>query len=1146
VTLPRAFQQDRRRGRLRPLWALPAALAGVALAGVAWLAGDALWALLPDGTASPLHLLLRAGLAVALTVCGALACVFARARWQQWQVQRLAAERALRAGLRRMRAQFEAVGRVGQADTLLTGDLHALAREITEAAARAIGCERVNVWRFNADETKLHCIDLYEATPGRHSAGMVLREHEFRNEFEALKRLRYVDANDPLSDPRTTGYVESYVKPLGITAMLDTAIRVAGRNLGVICFEHVGRQHRWQPDEIAFAGQLADKFAFGLMNSWRIDTERSLRASEASLASAQSVAHVGSWELDIASQDLTWSAETFRIFGVDPDRFHPTPDSVLARLHPEDRAAALASYRAALTACSDYESEYRVLLDDGSARTIHERGRVYCEDGRALRCLGTVQDVTERKRAEQALAYRDRILHAVTIGTARLLEDESLEKGMPAALSILGDTLGVERVLVIEFSEQAPKPNLRYSWEAPEVDVSVASVGLAPEMVDPEILRRWTAPLLHGQPVVTHRRTLDGPLAALFDRLHNQSILLMPILVGGRLWGVIGIDACKAERDWTTVETETLAIFARVIGSLIQRDATRRSLESSEERFRAVSQTARDAILMVDAAGHIAFWNRAAERILGYTPEAAAARPIQEWLIPARYRGMVTQALAALAGGSGAGQVIELEVTACSGAEVPVELSVAAMNLAGTWYAVGILRDISERRRAQMKILEMVRSDELTGLANRRTFVEAVQKAIARARRSGEGFAVLYLDLDHFKDVNDVLGHPVGDALLRRVSDVLTRCVRGTDTVARFGGDEFAVLATEVEDPAGLAVLAEKLLVALHKPFRIEGDVIRTGASLGIAVYGPDSATADLLLSHADIALYRAKQEGRGVYRFFTDSMDVEVRERVRLAAELREAIARSTLHLVYQPQVEMASGRIVGLEALLRWKHPRLGVVPPDRFVAAAEASGQIAALGHWVLENACRQTRRWLDAGLAVPRMAVNVSALQFKAPAELERDLEATLAACGLEPALLELELTETALMETSLEHREILERIRDKGYRLAIDDFGTGYSSLDYLRKLPVDRIKIDRSFISKIGSDAGDATIVKAAINIAQDFGLTVIAEGVETKAQVELLGQWGCHEAQGYYFAEPMPAEAAARVLRDGAVRAVRPLAAAG
>lgn len=446
------------------------------------------------------------------------------------------------------------------------------------------------------------------------------------------------------------------------------------------------------------------------------------------------------------------------------------------------------------------------------------------------------------------------------------------------------------------------------------------------------------------------------------------------------------------------------------------------------------------------------------------------------------------------------------------------------------------LRDeMGERQKTAEQIIQMARHDGLTGLANRRVFVEAVQQAIARARR-GASFAVLYLDLDHFKDINDTLGHPIGDRLLQSVAERLRELLRETDLAARFGGDEFAVLAADIADPTDAGLLAEKLLKIFAKPFAIEGNEIRAGTSIGIAVFDPDSPTADLLLSHADVALYRAKSEGRGTYRFFTDEMDVEVRSRVILDGELQEAIARRQFFLVYQPEVEIETGRITGVEALVRWQHPSRGVVGPDEFVPAAEKNGLIVVLTRVILRQACEQARRWLDAGIAPPVIAVNLSAVCFKRPFELKQDIEEALADTGLPPRMLEVELTETALMHTARDHIEMLLDLRARGVRVAIDDFGTGYSSLDYLRRFPVDRIKIAQDFVADIGAIPGNAMIVRAAIDLAHALNIGVIAEGVELEEQLRLLRSWNCREVQGFYFAEPLTVEAVTPLLRCGQI----------
>ncbi|MHB8268807.1 bifunctional diguanylate cyclase/phosphodiesterase [Bradyrhizobium sp.] len=446
----------------------------------------------------------------------------------------------------------------------------------------------------------------------------------------------------------------------------------------------------------------------------------------------------------------------------------------------------------------------------------------------------------------------------------------------------------------------------------------------------------------------------------------------------------------------------------------------------------------------------------------------------------------------------------------------------------------------AEVSRRELEISWLARHDVLTGLANRTVFAEALQREIARAHRDGTNFAVLYLDLDHFKDINDTLGHPIGDLLLQSVAERLRANVRETDTVSRFGGDEFALIATELKQPGDAATLAEKVLAMMSEPVSLRDMEVRSGATIGIAVYGPESADAEALLSHADIALYRAKSEGRGTYRFFTEAMDIEVRTEFMLGAELRDAIASNQFYLVYQPQVEIHTGRITGVEALVRWRHPTRGIVSPGQFIPIAEKSGLIVALGRWVMHESCRQMREWLDAGVAPSLIGVNLSARQFKAPHELENDIAAILQETGVPPQRVELELTESVLMDASREHGDVLLRLRRAGFRIAIDDFGTGYSSLDYLRRYPVDRIKIAQQFMIDPAEGSGD-TILRAAIALARELKLEVIVEGVETAKQLQRVKSCGGRDVQGYYFSKPVGAQAMTALLRKGSFRPVLP-----
>jgi diguanylate cyclase (GGDEF)-like protein len=432
------------------------------------------------------------------------------------------------------------------------------------------------------------------------------------------------------------------------------------------------------------------------------------------------------------------------------------------------------------------------------------------------------------------------------------------------------------------------------------------------------------------------------------------------------------------------------------------------------------------------------------------------------------------------------------------------------------------------------KVRYAARHDPLTGLVNRRVLVEELQQRIAE--RARKGVAILYLDLDHFKDVNDTLGHSVGDELLCAAAARLINHVRRSDCVGRFGGDEFVIIVEADDVVAEAEKLAGRLISALQEPYEINGNHIRSGASIGIAVCKSKNDDAERLMSYADMALYQAKREDRGNCQIFTEEMETEIRDRVSVNAELRAALDSDQLYLEYQPQVDLQSRRITGVEALVRWRHPERGVLEADQFVPLAERTGLLLPIDRWVLREACRQGMAWLDAGVAVKRVAVNISALHFKRARELERDVLSALAETGFPPECLELELTETGVIAASCEQEGVLSQLRQRGIRLSIDDFGTGYCSLDYLRRYPADRVKIARPFITNIVSDLGSATIVKAITALASQLGMVAIAEGIETAEQLEKIKECSCPEGQGFYFARPLGLNAITTLLRRGTI----------
>ena len=525
---------------------------------------------------------------------------------------------------------------------------------------------------------------------------------------------------------------------------------------------------------------------------------------------------------------------------------------------------------------------------------------------------------------------------------------------------------------------------------------------------------------------------------------------------------------------------------------------------------------------------------------LGYEPETLLGSP--NWaqhLIHPDDQPKVGEAMARVLEKDAQGASIEFRLCAGDGSLHWVENRyVPVRNKEGRLVEVeGIFIDITERKVAEEKIGLLARTDGLTGLANRTTFTERLRQAFAASQRGAVPFAILYLDLDKFKPVNDTLGHPVGDLLLQEVSLRLQRCTRASDLVARLGGDEFAVLQCEIREPANAGELAGKIQSALARPYLINGNEINISVSIGICPYGPEIAEADAMLVQADRALYRSKEEGRNQYHFHSDDLDEEVLDRVTLGGELRRAIEHGELELLYQPQVELSSQEIVGMEALVRWNHPTRGLLAPGVFVPIAERTGTIVALGRWVLDRACRQMRLWRDEGISVPLISVNLSLMQLQRGRELIRDVTETLAKWGLSPGDLEFDVTEATLAQLKWTQNEVLPQLSDLGVKIAIDNFGSEYSSFDYVRAYRINHLKIAQSFVNRSCTDTASAATISAIIGFAHDVGIGVIAMGVETEEQCALLAATdSTTQAQGFHFSRAVGAAEAGELLRRGRI----------
>jgi diguanylate cyclase (GGDEF)-like protein len=460
------------------------------------------------------------------------------------------------------------------------------------------------------------------------------------------------------------------------------------------------------------------------------------------------------------------------------------------------------------------------------------------------------------------------------------------------------------------------------------------------------------------------------------------------------------------------------------------------------------------------------------------------------------------------------------------GVEAAIEDSVAPIHdrRGQVTGAVMVFRDVSIARALSLRISYLAQHDALTDLPNRLLFNDRLTQAMAMAHRHRRKLAVLFLDGDRFKNINDSLGHVIGDRVLQSVAQRLLDCVRRSDTVSRQGGDEFMVLLSEVTNPEDAAVSAEKILLAMSAPHRIGQRDVHLTMSIGIATHPDDGKDAETLVRNADFAMYHAKNSGRNNYQFFKPEMNVRAVERQSLESGLRDAIERREFVLHYQPKMNLDTGAVIGIEALIRWHHPQRGLVPPVQFIPIAEECGFIVPIGQWVLREACHRARAWQDAGLRPMRIAVNVSAAELRA-GEFVAGVNDILTETGLDPRYLELELTETFLMQDSKATVTVLKALKGMGVQLALDDFGTGYSSLSYLKRFPIDILKIDQSFVRDLTTDADDASIVTAVINMGKSLHMGVVAEGVETREQLAFLREQGCPEGQGYYFSRPVLAE---------------------
>ena len=576
-------------------------------------------------------------------------------------------------------------------------------------------------------------------------------------------------------------------------------------------------------------------------------------------------------------------------------------------------------------------------------------------------------------------------------------------------------------------------------------------------------------------------------------------------------------------------------LLHKALGSMIERSAIAEALFEERERAQVTLKSIGDAVVSIDARGHVTYLNIVAETMTGWSRDEAAGHSVEEVLriVDVTTREIVPNPMALAIREN---KTVDLKANCVlirrDGVETSIEESAAPIHdrQGQVTGAVMVFHDVSMARALSLKMYHLAQHDGLTDLPNRMLLDDRLAQAITLCHRNQQKLAVLFLDLDRFKHINDTLGHDFGDRVLRNAAQRLLQCVRSSDTVSRQGGDEFVIVLSEIAHSQDAEGCAAKILSALSVPVRIDEHDLYITASIGIATYPDDGNDAETLLKHADLAMYHAKANGFNTFQFFEPGMNARAAERQLLENGLRHAIEREQFVLHYQSKINLATGAIVGVEALVRWCHPERGLILPGQFLAIAEESGLIVPIGRWVMTECCNRARAWRDAGLPPIRMAINISAVELRTKGFVS-GVRAMLTQAKLEPSDLELELTETFLLQNADSTAAVLEALKDVGVRLALDDFGTGYASLSHLRRFPIDTLKIDRSFVRDIAMDSDDASIVRAVIGMGKSLDMQVVAEGVETSEQFDFLRQQGCPEGQGYYFSEPIVAAEFARNL---------------
>ena len=881
---------------------------------------------------------------------------------------------------------------------------------------------------------------------------------------------------------------------------IEEALAEGGIAINTVEYRFRHRDGSWRWVESVGTYLLDDPAVRGVVFTSRDVTERkeaeeALRKSEISLADSQRIAHLGTWERDLRTDESWWSAETYRIYGFDPGPHASPLGKLMEAVHPDERDRLEAAMRGALREAQPYDVEHRIVRPDEEVRWVHSRAEVVRgADGELLRIVGTVHDTTERKEAEASLREAEERFR-------------TLIEQIPAVTYIDRVTDGPDEPL----------------YTSPQIE---GLLGYTPE--------EWIEDLLWPECIHSEDRARVLTADERFERGRQERF--------GEEYRLIAKDGSvvwvREEAVLVRDEAGKPIFWQGVIFDLTERKETEESLRRSEISLAKSQRISHLGTWEWDVALGEVWWSDETYRIQGVDPgEGIDLREkVEEAFFPGdlpRYRRKIDEALS----GKAEGYDYEHRIRRPDGEVRWVHGKAEVVRGEGgePLKMIGTVHDVTERKVLEDRLRRQAYYDHLTDLPNRQLFLDRLEQALARIERRASGIAVLFLDLDDFKTVNDTLGHVTGDRVLVEVAKRLKRCLRPEDTLARFGGDEFTVLIEEVEGVDAALRVTQRITEKFQRPFVLDGRQLFVKLSIGIDLGDAETVSTDELLRNADAAMYKAKDEAVE-YRVFDPAMHEQDLRRLELENDLRHALENEEFTVHYQPIFRLGqTDGIERVEALLRWEHPQRGSMLPGEFIPIAEQTYLMNPIGRWVVKEACRQAKEWQERYPGEPPLSVcvNISAGQVRQPGLLE-DVRSALGESNLEAHRLVLEMTEGTLLKDTQMIGTIFEKSKALGVRLAIDDFGKEYSSLSYLNRLPVDSLKIDRSFLESFGENPSNMLIVKAVISLAHSLGLEVTGEGVESAEHLELLRGMECDFAQGYHLARPLPSEEIPALLSSG------------